>query len=201
MKVILPLVAATAMVASVQAGAATTVCGAINPGGPVCAVNLTPAGPGAVASPFSFDVTGTGNFSVTFSFTNPFDAAKANASASFDFDPDVLTFTHADFSGTNGTMTTTHSTGLGSSVQVDLASLGGGLRYLNLFGTMNPNATPNGGNNFARVGGSLTLTNIASAAPEPTTWALFILGFGAIGATLRRRSSAVRVSKAKLNFV
>ncbi|RYE61473.1 MAG: PEP-CTERM sorting domain-containing protein, partial [Oxalobacteraceae bacterium] len=36
--------------------------------------------------------------------------------------------------------------------------------------------------------------NISLAAvPEPATWALCILGFGAIGGTMRRRSSAVRV--------
>lgn len=43
---------------------------------------------------------------------------------------------------------------------------------------------------------NITLT----AVPEPTTWALFILGFGAVGHTMRRRSSKVRVAKASLNF-
>ena len=46
----------------------------------------------------------------------------------------------------------------------------------------------------------LTLTGTAGIVPEPATWALFILGFGVIGATLRRRSGAVRVSKAQLHF-
>lgn len=40
----------------------------------------------------------------------------------------------------------------------------------------------------------------STAVPEPATWALFILGFGAIGHTMRRRSSKVRVAKASLNF-
>lgn len=45
------------------------------------------------------------------------------------------------------------------------------------------------------------IANLSVAAvPEPTTWALFILGFGAIGATMRRRSSQMRVAKASLNF-
>lgn len=48
---------------------------------------------------------------------------------------------------------------------------------------------------------SFEFDNIGIAAvPEPTTWALFILGFGMIGAALRRRSRAVRDIKAKLNF-
>lgn len=48
--------------------------------------------------------------------------------------------------------------------------------------------------------GQFSFTAASGAIPEPATWALFILGFGAIGGALRRRSSAVRVSKAKLHF-
>lgn len=193
---------ASALVAIAPAQAATVVTyGPTNPGTVVGAVTLTPAGPGAVASPISFDVSGTGDFSATFSFTNPFSEARANGSASFNFDPDLLNFTRADFSGTNASLVTVgNANGLGSSIQVDLANLGPGLRYLNLVGTLNPNFTPTGGNDFARVAGSLTLTQISGAIPEPATWALFILGFGTIGASLRRRSGAVRMSKAKLHF-
>jgi hypothetical protein len=48
------------------------------------------------------------------------------------------------------------------------------------------------------IGGTASFT--AAVVPEPASWALFILGFGAIGAVLRRRSGAVRVSKTKLRF-
>lgn len=34
----------------------------------------------------------------------------------------------------------------------------------------------------------------AGAVPEPATWAMMIFGFGAIGATMRRRKSANRIS-------
>lgn len=197
MKPILFATAAAAAVFAMPASAATTITfGPLNPGG---AVVLTPAGPGAVASPISFDVEGTGQFSVTFAFANPFEAARANGSASFNFDPDVLTFTSGNFSG-GGTFAVGNAGGLGSSIQVDRVGLGFGPQTLTLMGTLNPNSTPENGNNFARIGGSLTLTSIAAVVPEPATWALFILGFGAIGAALRRRSSAVRVTKAKLHF-
>lgn len=51
---------------------------------------------------------------------------------------------------------------------------------------------------YPSIGGSASF--FAAAVPEPATWALFILGFGMIGAGLRRRSGAVRTSKAKLHF-
>jgi hypothetical protein len=181
--------AIAAAIAAVPASAATTVTG----GG---AVTLTPAGPGAVSSPISFDVSGTGAFTVTFTFTNPFNPAAANGSASFNFDPDLLVFTGGNFSG--GGVFAIGGTGTGSSIQVDRLALAGGPQWLTLSGTLNPLATPGGGNNFARIGGSITLTG--AAIPEPATWALFILGFGAIGHTMRRRSSKVRVAKASLNF-
>lgn len=35
--------------------------------------------------------------------------------------------------------------------------------------------------------GRLTISNLSSAVPEPSTWAMMLLGFGAIGASMRRR--------------
>ena len=40
-------------------------------------------------------------------------------------------------------------------------------------------------------GGDLDIP--VAAVPEPGAWALMIMGFGAMGATLRRRKSAVAV--------
>lgn len=181
---------AAATVVAAPASAASVVYGGVNPGGNV---TLTPAGPGAVSSPISFDVVGTGAFTATFNFTNPFDPAVAQASASFNFDPDMITFTGGNFSGL-GTFTVANGP-TGSSILVDLASLAMGPQTLTLMGTLNQ---PAGGNAFARIGGSITLTG--GAVPEPTAWALFILGFGCIGSAMRRRSSKVRVAKATLNF-
>lgn len=46
-----------------------------------------------------------------------------------------------------------------------------------------------GGNATAKV--TITVDHVASAAPEPATWALLIGGFGLVGATLRRRNGAL----------
>lgn len=55
------------------------------------------------------------------------------------------------------------------------------------------NFTGGAGSNF---NGTVNL----AAVPEPAAWALFILGFGAIGGAMRRRSQQVSSAKAKLNF-
>lgn len=197
MKTSLLIATAVALVAAPASAATVVTFGPMNPGG---VVTLAPAGAGAVASPISFDVSGTGDFSVTFSFLNPFASARANASASFNFDPDVLLFTGGNFSN-GGTSAVGGVAGVGSSIQVDRVGMVGGVQTLTLLGRLNSVGTPTGGNDFARVGGSLTLTNTAPVVPEPATWALFILGFGVIGSALRRRSTAVSVTKAKLRFV
>lgn len=188
------LAATSAAVSFAPAYAATVVYGSINPGG---VVTLAPAGPGAVSSSLSFDVQGDGAFTATFSFTNPFTSANTGGSAVFNFDPDVLTFTGGNISG--GGLVTTVNGPAGSSIQVDRLALAQGPQTLTFTGTLAP-ASATGGNGFARVGGQLTLTEVAGVVPEPATWALFILGFGAIGGALRRRASQIRVSKATLHF-
>ena len=42
------------------------------------------------------------------------------------------------------------------------------------------------------VTGAITFVDAAGAVPEPATWAMMIGGFGAIGASMRRRKVAVR---------
>ena len=42
--------------------------------------------------------------------------------------------------------------------------------------------------------GTLTISSFESAVPEPGTWLLMILGFGFVGAGMRRRKQAVKLS-------
>ena len=156
-------------------------------------INLTYAGPGARSSALAFDVTAAGAFTATFDFFNVFDPAAAGGSATFNFDGDFVTFTGGNISG-GGVFTPTFGP-TGSSIQIDRLGLPTGWHTLSISGTLTEGPD---GNAYARIGGQLTLTG--AEVPEPATWALFILGFGAIGHTMRRRSSKVRVAKASLHF-
>lgn len=55
------------------------------------------------------------------------------------------------------------------------------------------NGTTGGEASFA---GTLSFSAIAAAVPEPSTWALMILGFGAVGYSMRRRNAGVRFAHA-----
>lgn len=160
-----------------------------NPGG---VIELNPAGPGELGGVLGFDVSGTGDFLATLTFFNPFDVATAGGSAVFSFDGDIITFTQGDIAG--GGTVAIGSTALGSSIQIDRSNLAGGQQTINIRGTLNPS-----GNGFARIGGQFNLLQ-AAAVPEPATWAMFILGFGALGLGMRRRNAAVTATKAKLKF-
>lgn len=46
------------------------------------------------------------------------------------------------------------------------------------------------------IGDKAQVVNPPSGVPEPATWAMLILGFGAVGATLRRSTQAARVGLA-----
>jgi hypothetical protein len=58
----------------------------------------------------------------------------------------------------------------------------------------------NPGTAFPIIAGDLTFQRQLAAIPEPSTWALFILGFGAIGFGMRRRNAQVRATKARLTY-
>jgi hypothetical protein len=49
--------------------------------------------------------------------------------------------------------------------------------------------TERGGNDFAVDDISLSTESIVNGVPEPSTWAMMLLGFGAIGWAVRRQRS------------
>ena len=55
-------------------------------------------------------------------------------------------------------------------------------------------------NTAATYGGNITYTAPDAAVPEPATWALLILGFGAVGFAMRKRGEKSIRSRAQLTF-
>lgn len=140
-----------------------------------------------------------GTFTVKYTFDNTFfDPASGGNQASFiTSDADMITFTGATIDGISDSPDSPgnpdiENGSMSAQVGTWLYPIEIGPHYITVSGNFNP-----AGNRMATVTGSLTLNAVV---PEPATWALFILGFGAIGSAMRRRSNQVRLSKASLNF-
>lgn len=145
-------------------------------------INTTPGNP-------------NGDFIAELTFTSPINGAGSatagNVIVSGNLGSDI-DFISAMINGTSGIV---QNVGSSSQAIIIDAPVTPGLNTLTFTGRLNP-----AGN---RVGDGLvtgSLTIAAALVPEPASWALFILGFGAVGTALRRRSGAVRVSKARLHF-
>lgn len=88
--------------------------------------------------------------------------------------------------GSNGTELCLNSTGSGFS--------GSGRQCPSALNFLGKGGSTEFGFNFDGFSG-VTFTPVTNGAiPEPTTWLLLILGFGAIGASMRRRKSSMTVS-------
>lgn len=73
----------------------------------------------------------------------------------------------------------------GSLLLLTNYALSAGQHVLTISGTAGGNASYSGTTNFALS---------AAAVPEPTTWAMMVVGIAAVGMTLRRRSRVSRVA-------
>lgn len=132
------------------------------------------------------------NFMATFTFTTPF-AGNAIASAiSIALNPrSNIDFDAIAINGVFGRVLN----GMLDTAFTDAVLVPGGENRLSIMGRLNPPS----GQGTAGFGGNVTFA-AAGLVPEPATWGLFILGFGAIGGALRRRNSALRINKASLRF-
>lgn len=52
------------------------------------------------------------------------------------------------------------------------------------------------GGAFGQVAGTLSVTELSAAVPEPGTWAMMLLGFGAVGFSMRKARKAKAVLQA-----
>lgn len=163
------------------------------------AAQIVNTGPGATTLQVAnLDVGANNSFSIGFSdanLANPFTELLA-------FTTDVagvlniLFNTTAEDATNNVTFTNAFLTGSGITGAVSIAEILGDpneTRALNGFAigpgtfTITIQGTP--GTQNGALGGTVAFraNQAAAAVPEPSTWALMILGFGAVGFSMRRR--------------
>jgi hypothetical protein len=151
----------------------------------------------SLSGSFAADVIGTGgdpSFTASYTFFVPGSGNVSIAAIS------ILTSqqSNIDFysSYLDGVIPFTVTNGVVDQLAISLQTISAGFHTFQLNGNLNAPS----GEGTGSLGGSVSFALAPGGVPEPATWGLFILGFGAIGAGLRRRSGAVRVSKANLNF-
>lgn len=69
-----------------------------------------------------------------------------------------------------------------------------------LIAARTPYANCSGSANNCDANFRVTGENVVAAVPEPGTWAMMILGFGAVGGVMRRRATAAKASRMKLTY-
>lgn len=126
------------------------------------------------------DVTAAGAFTNTFNFLTPVGFNLANATIS----SSALGGNNIDFTSVllNGTAFTMSAPGTFENGTLSAISLIAGANN-----TLTVNGTNTGNSAFS---GTLTFA-AQSAVPEPGTWAMMLLGFGAVGFSMRRKRPAL----------
>lgn len=150
-------------------------------------VILVPHPSGDFSGFFGQTVSTPGPFTSTFTFNVPTTSHVGATLSTFA----VSTITDINFVSAflNGTpfnlfaITTAH--GQAEFGFASRTSIGGGLHNLVV------NGTSGGGASFA---GTVSVSPV-SPIPEPSTWALMLLGFGVVGYSLRRRRQRAKVTK------
>jgi hypothetical protein len=143
-------------------------------------VAATAGGAGVFTEIFNFTVATAGSVTGSISTTSFGSSTESN----IDFDSVVLTGPN------NFSKAFTFPTGTGPRVLFEAGSLFASLAQAGTY-TLTVNGTTGGNASF---GGDFNFT--AAAVPEPATWGLMILGFGAVGGAMRRRQSV----KARVAF-
>lgn len=139
-------------------------------------IGNTPQVGGTVAAPVSF------SDSFLFTIGPPGGALIGTGSGS------IITSTSLQFSATDLDLTSVTVNGVALTITRTAGGLieSSGTSNVNIFGGQLNNITVTGvSRGLGSYGGNLTF--IPTAVPEPGTWAMMLLGFGAIGFSMRRR--------------
>ena len=144
-------------------------------------INISPPGPGGtISGTFGFNEIGLGDFTHEFDFELPAGISNASIISSLIFN---VPETDINFSSVtlNGVEFQIEKTGDKESRFLDNLAINAGPQKLVVSGW-------SGGN--GSYGGQLSFAPSA-AVPEPATWAMMIIGFGAAGAMVRNRRKLV----------
>lgn len=156
-------------------------------------VDLTPSADGTTYSgSFAATVTGSGEFSALFDFLVPSSGIASIAGVTILSDPESnITFTSGLLDGTVPFTITNGSTDIAS---LFMQNISGGTHTFQLNGVL----SSTGESGVGGIGGNISYS--LGAVPEPATWALFILGFGAVGGAMRSQANAKRKVRSRINF-
>jgi hypothetical protein len=151
----------------------------------------------ASAAPLLFDFTGqsiTGPVTATFQLDSNPVPDQINDQSAFGYGQVFFDNVAGVFNGQASTASSiSFGTGIASQFQISgspsgFAQFGGDEVFTGPFS--NPVFSP-GTYTFTGFGrGTLTVSSIAASVPEAATWTTMVIGFGAIGFAMRRRSSA-----------
>ncbi|WP_375289341.1 FxDxF family PEP-CTERM protein [Qipengyuania sp.] len=157
-------------------------------------VDLTASADGSTYSGiFGATIGGEGDFTTEFFFDVPVAGTVSIAGITILSDAaSNLTFTDGLL---NGTTPFTITNGTIDVAQLFLKPIAAGRNTFTLNGTFSP-ATVDG---VGGLGGNVSFS-VGGAVPEPATWGLFILGFGAIGGVMRRQARSNTAARGRIKF-
>jgi len=127
------------------------------------------------------------DFSRLFTFTTPagFNLASLDISSIATTNPMTdINFTNVLFNGVNFNILSTGTQEFRNLLNQSLVQ--GGSNTISVAGTTGGEAAFSGNISFAQI----------AAVPEPATWALMLLGFGAVGFSMRRRRNGAYLLQA-----
>ncbi|WP_435530023.1 FxDxF family PEP-CTERM protein [Phenylobacterium koreense] len=144
-------------------------------------INISAPGPaGTISGAFGYNEIGAGDFSHVFDFNLPAGVSNASIVSSLIFD---VAETDINFSSVtlNGVEFNIEKVGDKESRFLDNLAIVAGPQQLIVKGWSGGNGSYGGQLSFAPTG----------AVPEPATWAMMIIGFGAAGTMVRNRRKLV----------
>ena len=156
-----------------------------------------PAADGSFTGNFGNTGIGSGAFTNTYTFNMPTGVAAATISSIFTSDlSNNIDFTSVTFDGQAFDVL---STGQVEFRAINNLHVSNGPQTLIVSGTSGGNGSYSGTVSFEAAGGTLHGTG---GVPEPAAWALMIVGFGGVGASLRahRRAGTERHGRLALGF-